>query len=300
MSDRPRIIIPEGFPPVWAGGWGEDPHGIYAELVLRNASFLLRWIPPGEFLMGSPESELGRDDNETQHRVTITRGLWLAATPCTQKQWKEVMGDNPSHFQGPDRPVENVNWRETILFCLRLNESIRDAGYSTEGFEFRLPTEAEWENACRAGTTSAFNDGSPCTLPNGKDPALDPLGWHGEGDNAQTHPVGAKAPNGWGLHDLHGNVWEWCADHAEWKDILVTDTYVDGIVDPLCGNGAWRVARGGSCWGGSGNCRSAFRGASAPGLRFWARGFRLAAGQELGRGAPSLPASGVSPQGKAK
>ena len=228
--------------------------------------------------MGSPDGEQGRFDDEVQHSVTITRGFWLGETPCTQEQWAAVMGGNPSHFkeQGSSRPVEQVSWEDCQGFCERL-------GRTVPGLDFRLPTEAEWEYACRAGTTSAFNDGSECTRPDGKDLALDRLGWHGEGfGEGETHPVREKQPNTWGLYDMHGNVWEWCEDAAEVQldpYRVVTDTYTDDAVDPVCRDRAWRVVRGGSYWNLARNCRSASRYAFEPGYRDRYLGFRLASGQ---------------------
>jgi formylglycine-generating enzyme required for sulfatase activity len=201
------------------------------------------------------------------------------------------MGENPSYFKGDLRPVENIDWHQATTFCQKLTEQARKAGWLAEDFEFRLPTEAEWEYACRAGTTTAFNDGSPCTNPDGKDRALQRLGWHGEGDKGQTHPVGEKQPNAWGLYDMHGNVWESCEDRAEWTGTTVaTDTYADGVVDPICEKGARRALRGGGFWIGAWNCRAACRGVNVPGDRIIDAGFRLAAGQPVGRGA-SRPAS---------
>jgi formylglycine-generating enzyme required for sulfatase activity len=147
-------------------------------------------------------------------------------------------------------------------------------------FEFRLPTEAEWEYACRAGTTSAFNDGSDCTQPEGKDPALGRLGWHGEGSDGKTHAVGEKTPNAWGLYDMHGNVWEWCADY--WADRYTPEAQTNPTGAK---EGAWRVVRGGSCWNLSRWCRSAYRGRDVPGIRIGYQGFHLAAGQPVGSGA---------------
>lgn len=221
-------------------------------------------ILPGEFLMGSPRGERGRSKDETPHRVEITHPFWLGRYPVTQAKYAAVMGENPSEFKGERRPVENVDWEQARAFCARLTELARAAGCLPEGFVFRLPTEVEWEYACRAGTGSAFNDGSECMVPGGMDPALLRLGWHGEGEKGQTHPVGEKLANAWGLHDLHGNVWEWCLDRAEWRDGVVTDTYVDGVSDPLCAEGARRVIRGGSYWFDAWLCRSACRPATPP------------------------------------
>jgi formylglycine-generating enzyme required for sulfatase activity len=295
MKTGGMVIMPAEFPPAWAGGWGEDDHGPYAQVVFHGLPFELRWIPSGSFLMGSPETEKGRwTDEAPQHSVTISRGFWLATNPCTQEQWQTVMSNNPSQFKGERRPVESVTWTEAVEFCRKLTAFAREAGALPADFAFRLPTEAEWEYACRAGTTTAFNDGSDCTKPEGKDPALERLGWFDKNSGGETHPVGEKQPNAWGLHDMHGNVWEWCADHADWRDKVVTDTYVDGAVDPVCRKGAWRVVRGGSYWYSARRCRSAYRNAYGPGYRYRNQGFRLAAGQELEGGAKDSGASGRS------
>ncbi|MCP5518556.1 MAG: formylglycine-generating enzyme family protein [Verrucomicrobiales bacterium] len=275
--------------PAWATRLAQDAFGLVAEFAVDGVSFRLRWIPPGSFQMGSPEDEKGRyEDESPRHLVTISRGFWLGETPCTQAQWKAVMGDEPSNFRGEQRPVESVTWDDCVAFCERLGERV-------PGLPFRLPTEAEWEYACRAGTGSAFNDGSDCTEPRGEDPALKQLGWYGKNSAGETHPVGGKEPNGWGLYDLHGNVWEWCADRAEWTGSeVVTEGYVDGAVDPMSWKGARRVVRGGSIWYFARSCRSAYRFALVPGNRDRSRGFRLAAGQELRSGASGPEAGGAA------
>ncbi len=262
------------------------------ELVHLDFGLELVAIAPGEFLMGSPPDENGREDNETQHQVRLTQPFWLGRYPVTQAEYEAVMGHNPSDFKGPRRPVEQVDWHEATAFCARLTERARAAGCLPEGFAFRLPTEAEWEYACRAGTTSAFNDNSECTKGTGKDPALQRLGWFGKNSGNQTHPVGEKTPNAWGLHDMHGNVWEWCLDRQR-------EYTADSQTDPLGPESpaARRVVRGGSWYFQARHCRAAFRGRFEPGFRGHYLGLRLAAGQEPGRGAPSLPAGGAAAPG---
>src|SRR5262249_18262464 len=137
--------------------------------------------------------------------VTFGEGFWLAETPCTQAQWRTVVGANPSRFRSDLCPVERVSWEDCQDFCRCVAAKFR-------GLEVRLPTEAEWEYACRAGTTTAFHDGSQCTVPDGLDPALDAIAWYAGNSGAATHPVRQLLPNAWGFHDMLGNVWEWCHD----------------------------------------------------------------------------------------
>jgi formylglycine-generating enzyme required for sulfatase activity len=176
-------------------------------------------------------------------------------------------GHEPSNFKGANLPVEQVSWDDCQEFCEKLRARF-------PGLEARLPTEAEWEYACRAGTASAFNDGSACTEPDGPDPALLKLGWFDKNSHDKTHPVREKkAPNRWGLHDMHGNVWEWCAD---WKG----DYSDEDQVDPTgAESGLERVFRGGSWASRARSCRSAFRDWFLPDWRARNLGFRLASGQ---------------------
>jgi formylglycine-generating enzyme len=275
---RPSLV----FPPAWAGGWGEDRFGVFTELAFGGAAFSFRWIPSGTFQMGSPDNEKGRSRNEgPRHPVTISQGYWLADTPCTQAQWIAITGENLSRFkkgQTLDRPAEHVSWKMVLEFCQKLTERVRRGLLEAEEV-FRLPTEAEWEYACRVGTDTAFNDGSDCTEAQGKDPALDRLGWFLENSIEETHPVGEKAPNAWGLYDMHGNVWEWCLDgRREYSQKPETDPL--GPTD----ESAWRALRGGSIWDDAGDCRSACRSGNDPGFRDFNVGFRLASGQPPGSG----------------
>ncbi len=218
----------------------------------------------GSFTMGSPESEDGRENDETQHRVTLTKGYWLGETEVTQGQWKSVMGSNPSYFKGDNRPVENVSWDDCQEFIRKVNaEAERQFGG-----EARLPTEAEWEYACRAGSTGAYAGTGD----------LDSMGWYGGNSGSKTHPVGQKRPNAWGFYDMHGNVWEWCND---WYG-----SYPSGsVTDPAgAASGDLRVLRGGGWNDGARYCRSAFRLGNFPADRYWLDpgdrggdiGFRLA------------------------
>jgi formylglycine-generating enzyme len=261
------------FPPTWADVFGEDDHGIFAECWLGEVRFIWRWIFAGQFWMGCDEgNEHGFDDEKPQHLVQISQGFWMGETPVTQAQWQAVMGSNPSGFKGELRPVETVTWPESRSFAEKLNALFPGLGAA-------LPSEAQWEYACRAGTQTAFNDGSACTVPEGKDPALDQLGWFDDNSGAQTHEVKLKKPNAWGLYDMHGNVWEWCADAWDEKASASRDA---GAIDPRVDNtddSADRVLRGGS-WGGRARyCRAAFRAGGRPGSAWRDLGLRLAAGQ---------------------
>jgi formylglycine-generating enzyme required for sulfatase activity len=256
--------------PAWASTLEKDKHGLFAELVLAEGVVTrLRWIPPGQFLMGSPKDEPGRfDDEGPQHWVSLTKGYWLADAPCTQAEWEAVMGTTPSYFKGPNLPVEQVSWEDCQQYCEKLRARF-------PGLVARLPSEAEWEYACRAGTASAFNDGPACTQPEGDDPALAKLGWFDKNSKGRTRPVRNPdfPPNAWGLHDMHGNVFEWCED--VWGEYGV-----DEQENPVrAGAGHGRVSRGGSWDFLALYCRSAFRLWGLPSLRSHSLGFRLASGQ---------------------
>lgn len=272
-TDTPTTDLIPRFPPRWADVFGEDDSGIFAECELRGVRFVWRWIPPGKFTMGSPAHQRGRwDDEGPQHEVILTKGFWLGETPVTQTQWEAVTRQNPSHFKGTERPVEQVSWLDCRAFIQQINDLL-------PGLHAALPTEAQWEFACRARTKSAFHDGSPCSLPEGLDPALDALGWFDKNSGGETHPVRQKAANAWGLYDMHGNVWEWCRD--AWNQRVYT-TRGKLTVDPeeQGDDGAHRVARGGSWFNQAQNCRAAFRVGVVLGSRWHDRGLRLSAGQE--------------------
>ncbi|MBO4796987.1 MAG: formylglycine-generating enzyme family protein, partial [Verrucomicrobia bacterium] len=165
----------------------------------------LNWIKPGTFMMGSPKGELGRFIDEAQHQVTLTRGYWMGKYEVTQAQYEAIMGKNPSHFKGADLPVEQVTWNNAMTFCAKLTEQERAAGRLPEGYEYTLPTESQWEYACRAGTVLALNNGK--NLSNEEQcPAMDGVGWYVGNSDGMTHPVGQKQPNARGLYDMHGNV----------------------------------------------------------------------------------------------
>ena len=229
------------------------------------------WIPPGEFVMGSPKDELGRSLWQTQHRVTITQGFWLGKYEVTQAQWQAVMGSNPSYFKNANLPVEQVSWddiSEPGGFVAAAN------CFAPADWRFSLPTEAQWEYACRAGTTTALNSGKNLTSREGACPHLDEVAWYDENSGGMTHPGGLKMANACGLHDMHGNLWEWCADWADW-----TGDYPTGpVADPLGSDSrsCRRVARGGAWVNGAYDCRAAARANSYPATSGRHVGFRLA------------------------
>jgi formylglycine-generating enzyme required for sulfatase activity len=292
----------------------------------------MKWCPAGTFMMGSPVAEEGRFDNETQHQVTLTKGFWMGETEVTQGQWKRIMeGEtivdlarkalqddneyiiggkqrtlraflNKSKFDDPTSlcgdvndniPVYWLNWYEAADFCRRLTRRERVAGCIPDSYEYRLPTEAEWEYACRAGSTTALpNDLNVRILGNCNVPELDFIAWYGgnssrgfcgrgfntsdwpekqyPGGYAAAREVKGRQPNKWGLYDMIGNVWEWCGD---WYGAYPYGTVTDptGAV-----SGTGRISRGGSWFGNARLCRSAGRGIYSSGIRNSFQGFRVA------------------------
>ena len=235
--------------------------------------------------MGSPDNEPGRyDDEGPQHQVTLTAGFWIAETPCTQALYEAVTGENPSRHKGSDRPVEEVTWNDACTFLSKLNERIPGLGLS-------LPTEAQWEYACRAGSTESTYAG-PLTLDEDgvKAPELDAIAWYFANSADGTRPVGQKTPNAWGLHDMLGNVDEWCND-------LYDGYSSEPQQDPTGPDvGDERVIRGGSWGGHARDCRAALRLALDPSYRSDHLGFRFVRGQEAA-GGPEGPKETAEPRG---
>jgi len=216
-------------------------------------------IPAGEFDMGSPDDEEGRFDEEGPvHRVKISKPFYLGKYVVTQRQWKEVRGKNPSQFGGcDDCPVENVSWDDLRGFIKRLNKK--------EGTDkYRLPTEAEWEYAARAGTRTRYSFGDDESM-------LGEYGWYDENAGEKTRPVGQKKPNPWGLYDVHGNVWEWVQDR--WHENY-DGAPLDGSAWESGGSGR-RIQRGGGWHTSARRCRSANRIGYSPEIRFYNIGVRL-------------------------
>ena len=233
-------------------------------LIIKDVEYVFRWCPPGTFMMGSPAKEPGRSSNETQHKVTLTQGFWMLETQVTQAMWESVMGNNPSHFKGEKLPVETISWNDSMEYIKKLNE----LGIAPAGFKFSLPTESQWEYACRAGTTAAYHFGNTLTQKQAN------ANFGIRGSVGKTTEVGAYPANAWGLRDVHGNVWEWCAD---WYGQYSISTTSGGTVTDPTGqqHGTYRVVRGGSSGSHVWNCRSALRSGDSPTSQFAYCGFRL-------------------------
>ena len=238
LEERLRALVADSVPPV-------------GPFYTNSLGMKLAWIPPGTFLMGKPPNEAGQG-GKPQHQVTLTKGFWMGIHQVTQAQWQVVMGTTPSRYEGDFAPVEQISWDDAVAFCKAVSRRDSKA--------YRLPTEAEWEYACRAGTTTPFHFGSTIStdLANYDGKAVYGNGKKGVYRRKPT-PVGKFPPNAWGLCDMHGNVWEWCADwYGEYADSHLTDPK-----GPK--KGAVRVMRGGGWCHNAGVCRSASRRAASPG-----------------------------------
>ena len=268
--DPGEVFFPDPFPQPWASDWGEDDeYGLWMALTLGEVRQVFRWIAPGRFLMGSPADEPQRWHNEVQHEVTLSRGYWLADTACTQAFWQAVMGENPSEFKDDaHNPVEQVSWEDVQRFIGELQRRVA-------GLAVRLPSEAEWEYACRAGTTTPFSFGDELTPERVNYDGNYPYAGGAKGLYRQKRVAVASLPaNAWGLYEMHGNVYEWCAD---WYGDYANEPQVDPQGPP---SGDSRMVRGGS-WGISGrSVRSASRYWIVPGYRYQNVGFRLALGHQ--------------------
>ncbi len=256
--------------------------------VTNSIGMKLKLIPAGTFMMGSPVDEKGSEDDERQHQVTISQPYYMGVYEVTQAQYQKVMGKNPSYYQGDavaikipakkhpqtgrtleeakivpvdtsNRPVELVSWEDAVAFCEKLSSlpSERAAGRV-----YRLPTEAEWEYACRAGSKTAYSFGTDAS-------SLDDYAWYESNSDGQTHAVGQKLPNAWGLYDMHGNVFEWCMDRYG-------DYPRGSVTDPVgASSGSYRVYRGGGWYRTAESCRSASRNGGSPSIRDYSLGFRV-------------------------
>lgn len=232
----------------------QERHNILDERISNKditiGNIIFRRIPIGTFTMGSPLSEKARADWEAQHKVTLSRGFWMGKYEVTQSQWQSIMGSNPSQYSGANNPVENVSWDDCQEFIKKLNAKFKAT--LPLGYVFDLPTAAQWEYACRAGTTTTFHFGNSL---NTSQANFDKKLW-------KTTPVGSYRSNAFGLYDMHGNVEEWCRDFHS-KDFL--SRYPGGVIDPestendttIATRWGLKVRRGGSWYSSAGGCRSA-------------------------------------------
>ena len=245
-------------------GLSSPVFGQQAKAITNSIGMKLVLIHAGSFTMGSPVREIGREENETQHEVTISKSYYLGSYEVTQGQYEKVIGKNPSHFKGSDLPVEWVAWNDAVFFCGMLSDIPEE---KATGREYRLPTEAEWEYACRATSGSAYCFGD-------SEDSLGEYAWFGE-LRGLTHPVGEKKANRWGLYDMYGNVSEWCQDRDS--------DYQSGVVtDPQGPNkGQRRVARGGDWSTSAEYCRSARRFLENPRTESNGKGFRVVLNMHL-------------------
>jgi len=296
-TDRCTIGIRPWYRESWVKAAGRDRFGLWADADIKGVVQRFRWIPPGRFLMGSPVDEMGRfADEGPQHWVTWTEGRWFADTLVTQALWKAVRRTNPSHFQSDerstdDRPVEKLSWLKCAVFA--------------EDIDMLLPSEAEWEYACRGGTTTATWAGDLVILGHRNAPVLDPIAWYGGNSGVDfdldekgydaakwnykqhefarggTRAVRQKEPNPFGLYDMLGNVHEWCRDvhHSYTKDSVANPDPVSAVEH----TGADRIIRGGDWFSYATHVRAAYRGAYYPMHREDYVGFRLARDADPGK-----------------
>ncbi|MCP4702436.1 MAG: formylglycine-generating enzyme family protein [Gammaproteobacteria bacterium] len=297
-SDAGSLRVSARTKPAWASAMGRDRYGLWCAFEISSAKGepvrqCMRWIAPGRFLMGSPQNEPGRYGDEGPcHEVTLSEGFWLFDTPVTQALWEAVTEENPSRFKSPQRPVEQVSWKDAKAFLEKINQRY-------PALQLSLPTEAQWEYACRAGTDTAVYAGPIEIIGQHNAPVLDTIAWYGgnsgvdfelenghdisdwrekqyDHQRAGTHPVGQKQPNPWGLYDMLGNVWEWCEDGRRSYN-------KDAQLNPLGSVevGASRACRGGSWFDDARYVRAAFRYENDPGYRHGNLGFRCARVQQV-------------------
>ena len=269
-----QIAVFSSFNPVFAA----------SQTFINRIGIKFIYIEPGRFMMGSPESETGREWDEKQHTVILKKGIYISQTEITQGQWTKLMGKNPSSFKdcGSDCPVETVSWYDCQEFINKLNQLEQTDSY-------RLPTEAEWEYAARAGSNNSFCFGDIQNKNCEYSQALDMVAWYcgnsGKADQTaiydlRSHEVATKNPNAWGLYDMHGNVQEWCIDSCEWRKWtgqtgVITKTYKNNMIDPLSKDGENRIFRGGSWNSKIERLRSASRSSYKPVAKKNNLGFRL-------------------------
>jgi len=234
-----------------------------------GSSMMFRYCEGADFIMGSPTMEEGRHENESPTNTKLTRGYWMGDTECTQKQWSALMPQNPSHFQGKELPVDSVTWDQAKAFIDRLNAMPHLSEEWRKDWVFALPTEAQWEFACRAGNPASFNNGTFYTRRLRKVSPAESIAWFADNAEATTQLAGSKSPNPLGLHDMHGNVWEWCQD---WY----YPRLIGGIDPEGPANGTERVLRGGAFSSPESELRAARRSRLDPTAAYSSVGFRVA------------------------
>ena len=280
LSSSPRLVVDPG------AAAAPRFYRAFAQQIPTNVlTTNMIWVSPGAFLMGSPANEALRSADETQHTVTLTQGFFIGQYPVTQGQYLSLLNTNPSYFNTNNgfaldlkRPVEQVSWLDASNYCARLTQQQQSAGRIPTNWVYRLPTESEWEYACRAGTATAFHFGP--AIRGGMANFYTYYEYDASfGDISVAHPpvpylerptaVGSYPPNAWGLYDLHGNLWEWCRD---WYDDYPTGS----VSDPQGpASGLQRVVRGGDWSGYGSDCRSAARAVSYPPQKSILVGFRV-------------------------
>ena len=231
--------------------WGETGENVIVPLA-ENVDMEMVWIEPGSFMMGSPEDELGREDREIQHQVTISKGFWIGKYEVTQAQYKAVTGKDIPVEMSAVYPASSINWSDAMDFCEKLTQSEQDAYRLPKGYRYTLPTAAQWEYACRAGTTTSLNSGKNITSVRDVCPNMDEVGWYYYNASGRTQPVGQKLANNWGLYDMEGNLWEWVSD---WFGYYTASAVSDPVGAVF---GTERTLRGGSWYNYQNMCRSAF------------------------------------------
>jgi len=249
-----------------AGCLTTNPEGANGRTI-KDLNLVMINVQPGEFVMGSDQ---WAGDEKPAHKVRITNEFWIGRTEVTQAQYEKIMGNNPSLYAGDNSPVEQVSWKEAMEFCRKLTESEKKAGSLPAGYAYRLPTEAEWEYACRAGTTGDYS---------GK---VEDISWNGTNSKNSTQDVATKSPNPWGIYDMHGNVWEWCMDSCNYGENGVSnDTFKEGQVNPCSVKGDNKLLKGGSWCFDPKRCRSSARYADSPDFKAADIGFRIVLAQEI-------------------
>jgi formylglycine-generating enzyme required for sulfatase activity len=243
----------------WEEKNSHQAEGLYAGVqrdfeIAPGVKMTFCWCPAGEFMMGSPAREDGRDNDEAQVRVVLSKGFWMGKTEVSQAQWSAVMGNNPSHFKGANLPVESVSWNEAQEFLQKIDPIFA----ATDGWKTMLPTDAQWEYAARAGKSLIYSGSNK----------LDEVAWYYKNSGSKTSIVGMQKANAWGMHDMSGNVWEWCRDWYD--DELVSCVDPSGAI-----SGTYRVFRGGSWCNFADNCRVAERDYNGPTFSYNLIGFRV-------------------------